>query len=110
MTTTLRIDDTLKRECDKVFDELGLNMTSAVTVFLRQVVRTRTIPFIIGECPPTAALANRKLDGQRAWEIFERGRLERIARGEREWTMDEINEEIAAAHRESANKAKAGCA
>ena len=35
MTTTLRIDDTLKRECDKVFDELGLNMTSAVTVFLR---------------------------------------------------------------------------
>jgi addiction module RelB/DinJ family antitoxin len=49
MTTTLRIDDDLKRDCDKVFEELGLNMTSALTVFLKQVVRTRTIPFIIGD-------------------------------------------------------------
>ena len=109
MTTTLRIDDTLKRECDKIFDELGLNMTSAVTVFLRQVVRTRTIPFIIGERQPSAALSNRQLDGQRAWEIFERSRLERIAKGEREWTMDEIDEEIAAARRERAQKAEAAC-
>ena len=101
MTTTLRIDDTLKRECDKVFDELGLNMTSAVTVFLRQVVRTRTIPFIIGECPPANASESRKLDGQRFWEIFERGRAERFAKGEREWTMDEINAEIAEAHKAS---------
>ena len=110
MTTTLRIDDDLKRDCDEVFSELGLTMTSALTVFLRQVVRTRSIPFIIGECQPSAAPSNRKLDGQRAWEIFERGRLERMAKGEREWTMDEINEEIATAHRESANKSKAGCA
>lgn len=109
MTTTLRIDDDLKHACDEVFEELGLTMTSALTVFLRQVVRTRTIPFIIGECQPSATPSNIKLDGQRAWEIFERGRLERIANGEHEWTMDEINEEIAAAHRESANKANAGC-
>ena len=109
MTTTLRIDDDLKRDCDKVFEELGLNMTSALTVFLKQVVRTRTIPFIIGEYQTPAAPSSRKLDGQRAWEIFERCRLERIAKDEREWTMDEINEEIAAARRESANKAKAAC-
>ena len=50
MTTTLRIDDNLKRQCDEVFSELGLTMTSALTVFLKQVVRTRTIPFIIGGC------------------------------------------------------------
>ena len=109
MTTTLRIDDDLKRNCDEVFSELGLTMTSAVNVFLRQVVRTRTIPFIIGECSPSDTPSSKRLDGQRAWEVFERGRLERIAKGECEWTMDEINEEIAAAHRESANKAKAGC-
>ena len=101
MTTTLRIDDTLKRECDKVFDELGLTMTSALNVFLRQVVRTRTIPFIIGECPPAAAPESRKLDGKHFWEIFERGRAERFAKGEREWTMDEINAEIAEAHKAS---------
>lgn len=109
MTTTLRIDDDLKRDCDKVFEELGLNMTSALTVFLKQVVRTRTIPFIIGECQVPAVPSSRKLDGQRAWEAMERDRKARIARGEREWTMDEINEEIAAARRERAQKAEAAC-
>ena len=79
-------------------------MTSALNVFLRQVVRTRTIPFIIGT--KSVLSESPKMDGKRAWEIFERGRLERIANGEREWTMDEINEEIAAAHREHESKSK----
>jgi len=107
MTTTLRIDDDLKRNCDEVFSELGLTMTSAVNVFLRQVVRTRTIPFIIGST--LSASEQRKLDGNRLWEAMERDRKARMARGEREWTMDEIDEEIAAARRERAQKAEAAC-
>ena len=51
MTTTLRIDDKLKADCDMVFDDLGINMTSAITLFLKQVVRTRGIPFEIS-CMP----------------------------------------------------------
>lgn len=51
MTTTLRIDDKLKMDCDSVFDDLGINMTSAITLFLKQVVRTRGIPFEIS-CMP----------------------------------------------------------
>ena len=51
MTTTLRIDDKLKTDCDAVFDDLGINMTSAITLFLKQVVRTRGIPFEIS-CMP----------------------------------------------------------
>lgn len=51
MTTTLRIDDKLKADCDTVFDDLGINMTSAITLFLKQVVRTRGIPFEIS-CMP----------------------------------------------------------
>lgn len=51
MTTTLRIDDNLKSECDSVFNDLGINMTSAITLFLKQVVRTRGIPFEIS-CMP----------------------------------------------------------
>lgn len=109
MTTTLRIDDDLKHSCDEVFGELGLTMTSAVNVFLRQVVRTRTIPFIIGEYPPSAAPESRKLDGRRFWETFERGRAERFAKGGREWTMDEINAEIAEAHKEQHNRSKTVC-
>lgn len=97
MTTTLRIDDNLKRECDIVFEDLGLNMTTALTAFLKQVVRTRTIPFVIGA--QTATPVPRTFDGRQAWDIFERGRAERFANGEREWSMDEINAEISEAHK-----------
>ena len=41
----LRIDKNLKTESEKLFDKLGLNMTSAVTVFLRQAVREQALPF-----------------------------------------------------------------
>ena len=99
MTTTLRIDDNLKRQCDIVFEELGLNMTTALTAFLKQVVRTRTIPFIIGEYPASYAPSSRRQNGQLFWEAFERSRAARFATGEREWTMDEINAEIAEAHK-----------
>lgn len=54
MTTTLRIDDNLKADCDIVFDNLGINMTSAITLFLKQVVRTQGIPFEVS-CSPYAA-------------------------------------------------------
>ena len=45
MTTTIRIDDDLKKECDLIFEDLGLNMSTAITVFLKQVVKSRGIPF-----------------------------------------------------------------
>lgn len=45
MTTTIRIDNDLKKECDLIFEDLGLNMSAAMTLFLKQVVKTRGIPF-----------------------------------------------------------------
>ncbi len=41
----IRIDDGLKRQAEQVFECLGLNMTTATTAFLKQVVRCRGIPF-----------------------------------------------------------------
>ena len=40
-----RVDENLKRSSEKVFDELGLNMTTALTMFLKSVVRNNGIPF-----------------------------------------------------------------
>ena len=48
MATTnlnIRIDTELKRQSEQIFNELGLNMSSALTVFLRQVVRSNGLPF-----------------------------------------------------------------
>ena len=43
----IRIDDGLKEKADFLFEELGLNMTTAINIFVRQVVRQGRIPFDI---------------------------------------------------------------
>ena len=43
----IRIDDELKTRADHIFDELGLNMTTAFTMFIRQTIRQGGIPFEI---------------------------------------------------------------
>jgi DNA-damage-inducible protein J len=41
----IRIDDSLKKQSDSLFEELGMNMSTAVTVFIREALRQRGIPF-----------------------------------------------------------------
>ena len=43
----IRIDDDLKNRADNLFEELGLNMTTAFTMFIRQAIRQGGIPFEI---------------------------------------------------------------
>jgi DNA-damage-inducible protein J len=43
----IRIDDELKARADNIFEELGLNMTTAFTMFVRQTIRQGVIPFEI---------------------------------------------------------------
>jgi len=50
MTTTnitMRIDEELKAQAEELFADLGLNMTSAFTVFVKQAVREQRIPFML---------------------------------------------------------------
>jgi len=43
----IRIDDVLKEKADFLFNELGLNMTTAINIFVKQAVRQGCIPFEI---------------------------------------------------------------
>lgn len=48
MATTnlnIRIDKDIKDQADEIFNELGLNMTTAVNMFLRTAIREHGIPF-----------------------------------------------------------------
>ena len=50
MATTnlnVRIDADLKKQSEDIFNELGLTLSAALTVFLRQTVRSKGIPFEI---------------------------------------------------------------
>ncbi len=47
MTTknvNFRVDEQLKKEADDVLSEIGLSMTAALTMFLKQIVNKRAIP------------------------------------------------------------------
>ena len=44
---TIRMDENLKRQAENLFDEMGLNMTTAFTVFAKTAVRQGKIPFEI---------------------------------------------------------------
>lgn len=46
-TTTLNIrtDKEIKVKAEQIFDALGLNMSTAVNIFLRQAIRENGIPF-----------------------------------------------------------------
>ncbi len=44
-TTTMRIDEDVKRRAKPILEELGLNVSSATNIFLRAVVRCNGLPF-----------------------------------------------------------------
>lgn len=46
-TTTIRIDQDVKKRASEVFDEIGIGMSAAINTFLKAVVREGTMPFDI---------------------------------------------------------------
>jgi DNA-damage-inducible protein J len=44
---TIRMNSELKRQAEVLFHEMGLNMSTAITIFVRQSVWQRKIPFEI---------------------------------------------------------------
>ena len=46
-TLNIRIEPELKKEVEGTLNDLGMNIAEAVTIFLKQVVMTDSIPFII---------------------------------------------------------------
>ncbi|NLT14935.1 MAG: type II toxin-antitoxin system RelB/DinJ family antitoxin [Clostridiales bacterium] len=44
---TVRVDKDLKENAEQVLSYIGLNMTSAINVFLRKVVDEKAIPFML---------------------------------------------------------------
>ena len=43
----VRIEPELKKEVEKTLNDLGMNLAEAITIYLKQIVLTDSIPFII---------------------------------------------------------------
>ena len=58
---SIRMDTELKKQADAMLADMGLNMTTAMNMFLRQVVRQGRIPFEIAtDIPNSETLAAMK--------------------------------------------------
>ncbi|MBP5357503.1 MAG: type II toxin-antitoxin system RelB/DinJ family antitoxin [Clostridia bacterium] len=64
MATTnlnIRIDEDLKRNAEILFSDLGLNMSSAITIFLKSAVDYRGIPFSIRKTSRTVSVDDEEI-------------------------------------------------
>ncbi len=44
-TFSVRMDSDIKKQCESLYSELGINLTTAINVFLRQSLRVGGFPF-----------------------------------------------------------------
>ena len=47
MNISIRMDKALKKEADELFNEMGMNISTAFNIFVRQAIRDRAFPFSI---------------------------------------------------------------
>lgn len=52
VNVTLRVDEDLKKQADALFSDLGLNLSTAFNIFLRQSVREQRLPFQVSRNVP----------------------------------------------------------
>ena len=48
---TIRMDESLKKDADALFDELGMSFTTAINVFVKQALREGRLPFDVTTKP-----------------------------------------------------------
>lgn len=51
---TMRIDEELKMQAENLFEDLGMSLSTAFTIFLKQAVREQQIPFNISRNVPNS--------------------------------------------------------
>ncbi len=85
-----RVDTELKNEASELFESLGLDMTTAIKVFLKRCLQEGGIPFEI---------RNNKESSLDALKAFMLLRQQAEVNGVSDLTLDEINAEIAAARK-----------
>lgn len=67
-TISVRMDDELKKQFDSVCNELGLSMSTAVTILARKMARERRIPFDVS-LDPFFSYSNMAALGESAYQM-----------------------------------------
>lgn len=92
---TVRIDSEMKSQFDELCEQFGMSANTAFNIFVKAVIRSRSIPFTIRGTRTTQPSA---------LDLFMQQRKAAEASQEPEMTLDEINAEIRAARIERHKK------
>ena len=57
VNTSIKIDEETKKEAQKLFKDLGLSLSAAINIFLKQAIREKGIPFYVNSSPENLELA-----------------------------------------------------
>ena len=57
VNTSIKIDEETKKEAQKLFKDLGLSLSVAINIFLKQAIREKGIPFYVNSLPKNSELA-----------------------------------------------------
>ena len=90
-TVYTRIEPELKNQAEIILEQLGLSLTSAVTMFIRQIVLQNGIPFDV-RMPASAPLAYESLSREQFDAEIGKG-FESLAKGD-VYSSDEIKAEL----------------
>ena len=88
---SIRMDSELKAQADALFNELGMNLSTAFNIFVRQSLREGRIPFSISLDAPNqetiAALMTKQMDSKYVY-AFKSGHVTFESIEEIPWTLD----------------------
>ena len=62
---SVRMDSEIKRQCENLYNELGVTLTTAINVFLRQSLRAGGFPFEVRLDQPNRETAAAMLEAER---------------------------------------------
>lgn len=62
---SIRMDSDLKAAAEALYEELGMNLSTAFNIFVRQSLRERGIPFMITEVNPNKETVSAMLEAER---------------------------------------------
>ena len=68
-TINIRVEESVKQQASKLFDELGLDMTTAMNLFLRQSIQYGGIPFEIRRLNTDTLLAIEEVEKIKRGEL-----------------------------------------
>lgn len=85
----IRVDEDLKNEATDIFEQLGLDLPTAIRVFLKKSVEESGIPFNL-------KISSEKKNLKQADKILKKANKEAKKNGIQDISLDEINSEIKA--------------